>query len=66
MQFFFKMLNHIEYNIVHTPSKLPFLTFHQVSHQDLTKYFIVGLTTTLYPFIYSSKVFEKTTFISIF
>jgi hypothetical protein len=28
------------------------LTFHQVSYQDLTKYFIVDSTTTLFPFLY--------------
>jgi len=63
---FKKLLNQIEYDIVHIPSKLPFLNFHQVSYQDLTKYFIMDLTTTLFPFLYSSKLFEKTTFISIF
>jgi hypothetical protein len=26
------LLNQLEYNIVHIPSKLPFLTFHQVSY----------------------------------
>jgi hypothetical protein len=60
------LLNQIEYNIVHIASKLPFLTFHQVSYQDLTNYFIVDSTPTLFPFLYSSKLFEKTTFISIF
>jgi hypothetical protein len=60
------LLNQIEYNIVHIPSKLPFLTFHQVFYQDLTNYFIVDSTPTLFPFLYSSKLFEKTTFISIF
>jgi hypothetical protein len=35
---FLNLLNQIENNIVHIPLKLPFLTFHQVSYQDLTKY----------------------------
>ncbi len=61
---FFK--NQIDYNAVHIPSKLPFLTFHQVSYQDLTKYFIMDSTIALFPFLYSSELFEKKTFISIF
>jgi len=63
---FKNLLNQIEYNIMHIPSKFSFFTFHQVSYQDLTKYYIVDSTTTLFPFLYSSKLFEKTTFLSIF
>jgi len=63
---FKNLVNQIKYNIVHIPSKLSFLTFHQVSYQDLTKYSIVDSTTILFPFLYSSKLFEKTTFISKF
>jgi len=66
MHLFLKLLNQIEYNIVHIQSELPFSTFHQVSHQDLTKYFIMDSTITLFLFLYSSKLFEKKTFISIF
>jgi hypothetical protein len=56
---FFYLLNQIENNIVHIPSKLPFLTFHQVSYQDLTKYFMWIQQLFCFPFHIPPNCLEK-------